>query len=110
MIELAFGPHIYNFNIRALGEHSELCSAVLSHLSLHPKIGEIKPRFSRAQSRYYMSNGCYRCDALVGDFFEHDAWYEDEEVLAIFEIRRSKEWKRAIEQEFGSDFGWGVSY
>jgi competence protein CoiA len=74
-------------------------------LSPHPKIGEIKPRFSRTQGRAYMSNGCHRCDALIGAFFEHDACYEDEEVLAIFPIKLSRQWKRAIEQKFGADFG-----
>jgi competence protein CoiA len=77
-------------------------------------IGEIKLRFSRTQGRSYMSNGCRRCDALIGESFEHDAWYENEEVLASFRVEISKEWKRAIEQafgehEFGADFGWVVS-
>ena len=112
-VELEFGHHKYNFNIRALGEHPELCSAVLSRLPPDPKIGEIKPRFSRTLGRAYMSNGCHRCDALIGEFFEHDAWYEDEEVLVVFSIKLSKEWKRAIEQafghqEFGSNVGWVV--
>ncbi len=112
-IELAFGPHEYNFTVRMLGKHPELCSTVLSRLPPHPKIGKVKPRFSRTLGHSYMSNGCYRCDALIGDFFEHDAWYEDEEMLAVFPTELSEEWKRAIEQAFGepevgSDFGWRV--
>jgi competence protein CoiA len=112
-VELAFGPHKYDFTIPMLGKHPELCSAVLGRLPPHPKIGEIKPRFSRTQGCSYISNGCYQCDAIIGEFFEHDAWYGDEEVLVVFPIKLSKEWKRAIkktfgEEEFGSRFAWGV--
>jgi hypothetical protein len=112
-IHLAFGPHEYNFTIPELGKHPDLCLTVLSRLPSNPEIGKIKPRFSRTQGRSYMSNGCRRCDALIGEFFEHDAWHEDGEVSVSFEVKISTEWRRAIvqafgDQEFDSDFGWRV--
>ena len=55
-----------------------------------------------------MSNGCFRCDALIGEFFEHDAWYSDNAVLASFEIAISDSWREAIMNSGGRAFGWGV--
>ena len=81
---------------------------MLSRLPPDPKIGEIKPRFSRKQGPSYTSNGCHRCDALIGAFFEHDTWHEDEQVLVTFPIKLSREWQQTIEQEFGAEFGWAV--
>ena len=39
-------------------------------------IGTIKARHSRAQQRRYTSNGCAACDALIGEFFLHEALVE----------------------------------
>jgi hypothetical protein len=35
-------------------------------------VGTIKPRHSGAQQCHYTSNGCVACDALLGDFFNHE--------------------------------------
>ena len=56
-----------------------------------------------------MSNGCRQCDALIREFFEHDAWHEDEETLVSFEVKISTEWKRAIEEAFGGQ-GFGFDF
>ena len=44
-----------------------------------------------------MSNGCYDCDALIGEHFEHDAWYNEQATLAEFQITISERWIKAIE-------------
>jgi hypothetical protein len=33
------------------------------------QVGEIKERVSRAAGETYLSNGCFHCDALLGNFF-----------------------------------------
>lgn len=34
-----------------------------------PQVGEIKERTSRAAGETYLSNGCFYCDALLGNYF-----------------------------------------
>ena len=53
-----------------------------------------------------MSNGCAHCGALIGEFFEHEAW-DDQKEVANFRIRITDRWRRAIE-DAGYDAGWGV--
>jgi hypothetical protein len=58
-----------------------------------------------------MSNGCYDYDALIGAFFEHDAWHDEEATLAEFQIPISERWVKAIETATGYDtniYGWSV--
>ena len=33
------------------------------------RVGEIKERTSRTAGKTYLSNGCFHCDALLGNFF-----------------------------------------
>jgi hypothetical protein len=40
-------------------------------------IGTVKPRYSKTMGAYYLSNGCVHCDAIMGDFFLHDAETEN---------------------------------
>ena len=59
-----------------------------------------------------MSNGCYGCDALIGEHFEHNAYYYEEATLAEFQMQISERWVKAIESERHDidtdDYGWGV--
>jgi hypothetical protein len=32
-------------------------------------VGAIKSRYSKTIGAFYLSNGCYHCDAIQGDFF-----------------------------------------
>jgi hypothetical protein len=54
-----------------------------------------------------VSNGCFHCGALIGEFYEHDAWDEQETVLA-FCIQVAEQWKKAIENHCGYEETWIV--
>jgi phage gp37-like protein len=108
VIEVAAGPHRCQFTVADLGKFPDLLAAVLERIPLSPGVGAIKVRYSRTLQHSYMSNGCYRCDALIGEHFEHDAWYSDESVLAAFPITISDRWLEAIETDREGSFGWAV--
>jgi competence protein CoiA len=106
-IDVVFGPTKLSFTVPELGEHAKPLENVRSRLPRDLKIGSIKRRFSRKQGRGYVSNGCFHCGALIGEYFEHDAWDEQETVLA-FSIQISEQWKKAIESHAGYEKTWGV--
>ncbi len=62
---------------------AEFLRFVLDHFPHDPQIGQIKPRFSKTVNGSYMSNGCFRCDKIIGQHFEHDAWYNQEQHHAF---------------------------
>jgi len=48
---------------------------------------------------------------LSGEFFEYDAWHDEEATLAEFQIPISERWVKAIETTTGYDtniYGWSV--
>lgn len=106
-VDVAFGPNELSFTIPELGEHAQPLDSVLSRLPGDLKVGSIKPRFSRTQRGSYVSNGCFHCGALIGAFYEHDAWDEQKTVL-IFSILVSEQWQKAFEHHCGYEETWGV--
>lgn len=57
--------HFYKFN-----EVSATIASILTpNLKKKYHIGEIKQRYSKTVQNKYLSNGCYYCDAIYGDFF-----------------------------------------
>lgn len=44
-------------------------------------IGMLKPRYSKTMGEAYLSNGCRHCDAIHGQFFDHD--YMDSTIPKI---------------------------
>ena len=48
-------------------------------------IGTIRERYSKTIGGSYTSNGCARCDSLIGRFFEHEAYYCEEEIVGTIE-------------------------
>ena len=71
----------------------EVLKSVQQFLSNHKEMelpmGEIKERFSRTMNDSYMSFGCPRCDAIVGDHYFSDMkmeyMYESDDEL-VFDI------------------------
>ncbi|MEZ0018067.1 competence protein CoiA [Sinorhizobium fredii] len=106
-IEIAAGPHSCSFTVQSLAAYPDLLSHVLRQIPPTNRLGAIKRRYSNTLNESYMSNGCYRCDALVGAHFEHDAWYSDNAVLTRFPVTISDRWQQVVESEHGR-FGWGV--
>ncbi|MEY9768582.1 hypothetical protein ABIA14_000859 [Sinorhizobium fredii] len=106
-VDVVFGPHTSTFSVPLLGEYPELLNEVLSRLPRDHKMGRLKKRFSKTQERQYISNGCYRCDSIVGEFFEIEARHS-EEIVSSFPIQITPDWKQAIEEEMGDQPEWAV--
>ena len=51
------------------GEPAALAFAAAHLPAGTPQVGEIKERSSRTAGETYLSNGCFHCDALLGNFF-----------------------------------------
>jgi hypothetical protein len=106
-IEVLVGPHRFQFTVSDLNDFPDLLASCQERIPKTSRVGTIKPRYSQTLEQSYMSNGCYRCDALVGQHFEHDAWYDESITLAEFQIAISERWLQAIERD-GRDYGWAV--
>jgi competence protein CoiA len=106
-IEITFGPNTCGFSVSELGEHPELMRAVLDRLPPAGGLGTIKHRYSGTLEGTYMSNGCAKCDRLYGQYFEIHARY-DEEVLCMFPLQISEEWKNAIDAQRDGVERWSV--
>jgi hypothetical protein len=98
---------MYSFTIPDLTNYPELVDIVVDRLPLDLEIGTIRERFSRTQNRSYLSNGCFHCDALIGEFFEHEAW-DEQETVCEFSIRVSKKWRDAIVNHDAYEETWSV--
>ena len=75
----------------------ELLGHIQRALARRDDIGEIRSRYSRTVQGSYVSNGCARCGALIGRFYEHDAWYSEEETVATIGWRPNAEEKHLLE-------------
>ena len=105
-IEVDVGPDKYRFTVPELDAHPDLFESVRGRIPDGLGIGVIKRRYSKARKRIYLSNGCVRCDALMGELIEHHAWYE--KTVCEFETRIDESWRRAIRQHEEDLEGWGV--
>ena len=109
-IEVCVGPHRFQLTVPDLSDFPDLWASCEERIPKASRIGVIKSRYSRTIEQSYMSNGCYDCDALIGQHFEHDAWNNEATTLTEFQIAISERWIKAIES-IGDDidsYGWGV--
>ena len=109
-VNVDVGPDMYRFTVPTLGLHLELFKIVRHHIPDGLGLGDVKRRYSKTQQRSYLSNGCIHCDALIGEFFEHHAW-DDQETVCEFTIRVDELWRRAIIDQDMLEHeveGWGV--
>lgn len=106
-IDVTFGPNICTFSVPDLDKYPDLLNEILKQLPENLGIGRIKARFSQGQNRRYLSNGCIRCDALVGEHFEIYS-RSSEETISTFPLHISQQWHRAIESHESYQAAWGV--
>jgi len=74
-------------NLPDLQFGEEILEVVRRYIDEHPEkgiiMGEVKERHSRTRNEDYVSFGCPKCDAIVGDFYlrnmEIDLMYENDE-------------------------------
>ncbi len=98
-----FSTRIYDFD-------TPMGMSILSNV-LHTKkladskIGSIKHRYGKIVGHKYLSNGCFHCDALQGQFFEHDLHYAEKFSFSS-EIIMSETLVDLLEEEKGSIFCW----
>ena len=100
-------PDKYRFTVPDLDAHLDLFERVRGRIPDSLGIGSIKRRYSNTQKRSYLSNGCVRCGALMGEFYESHAW-DDEETVCEFQTRMDENWRAAIQQRDDYVEGWGV--
>ena len=79
------GPHELMMRLHGGPCTHELADLVARAVKDREDMGEIKERFSKMQGHGYLSNGCCKCDALIGEHFEYRAWYEHEEIVGTLE-------------------------
>ncbi len=106
-VEVRAGRHVAQVTVPRLGEHPQLWKQVRGWLPTSFSTNAIRPRYSRTQKRSYLSNGCHHCDALIGEFFEHDAW-DDQEVIHEITAPLDEAWREAMVQDDGAEACWGV--
>lgn len=106
-VDVVFGPNLCTFSVKELGLHPDLFDVIHGRIPTNRQMGALKKRYSKTQDGSYLSNGCYRCDRIIGEFFEHDA-YGEQVVVCEFPIRLSEPWRKAIDLHYGYDDSWAV--
>lgn len=105
-IEVAFGPNRCSFSLSVLERYRDPATDILARIPRNRDIGKIKLRDSKTEGRSYLSNGCVRCDRLMGEFFVTPVCAFDE-VLHSYDIRISPQWRKAIEAQWSREI-WSV--
>lgn len=108
-VDVAVGPHRFTFSVPDLSEYADLFGTVRAHIPSSLGVGPIRHRYSAAQERSYLSNGCVECEAFIGEYYEHDAW-DDQAEACWFSMRLSERWREAIRSngEKNYDPAWAV--
>ena len=76
-LRLRVGPYEDFHDLSIADEMPELEQRIREALSHHDDIGAVRTRYSRTVQGRYVANSCAHCDALIGRFYEHRAWYDN---------------------------------
>lgn len=106
-IDVIFGPNRLRFSVSEFGAHPTLLKEVLARMPENSGVGQIKRRYRNPMPQSYISNGCVRCDRLMGDFYVGLLGSEAEELFSM-EVKLSEAWKQAIESHDGYQEAWGI--
>ena len=82
-----------------------LALATFRNVSTPPRQHKTRGRSQPALSVRYVSNRCSRCGALIGRFFEHHAYYCEEETVGTIQLRLDAKVSAMLGHETGR---WGV--
>ena len=93
------GPHAIRETLELADGAPELLDHIQRALAHRNDIGEIRRRYSKTVQGSYVSNGCAHCGALIGRFFEHNAWYCEEETVATVTWTLNTEEKRRLKSD-----------
>lgn len=105
-VDVSIGPHLWQFAVRDLQDHQALLDEIRTKIDA-PSVHAIKRRFSKTQNSSYLSNGCTHCDAIIGAFYEHEAW-EGQQPLSCFGRIIDDQWLRALRSRPDFRPAWGV--
>lgn len=95
---------IYDFDDEGRGS-ALLMSTLPAALLARHGVGPIKSRYSRTEGRSYLSNGCIRCDALQGRFFDHEVAYDAQPVFSV-DVLFDDRWVSHLEDCEAIDKWW----
>ena len=76
-LRLRVGPYEDFHDLSIADEMPELEQRIREALSHHDDIGTVRTRYSQTVQGRYVANSCAHCDALIGRFYEHRAWYDN---------------------------------
>ena len=105
-IEFEFGPNKCSLTVPDLDKWPDVLDLIQAQLAGR-ELSNIKRRYSRAQGRAYVSNGCLHCDSLMGEFFEHDAW-DDDKSIPRFSVPITTRLREVIEGSDSYTADWAV--
>ena len=104
-LEGQLGPHEIRVTLDFVDGTPDLAERVESATGHRKDIGTIRERYSKTIGGSYTSNGCARCDSLIGRHFEHEAYYCEEEIVGTIEWELDCHWMSMLGQETQR---WGV--
>ena len=99
------GPHEIRESLKLADAEPSLVQSIQEIVADRNDIGTIQERYSKTIQGSYVSNGCSRCGALIGRFFEHDAYYCEEETVGTIDWRLDAEAKAIVGHDKKR---WGV--
>ena len=99
------GPHKIRHALDLADGIPGLAGIVQGAIRHRRDIGSVRERYSQTVEHSYVSNGCAHCGALIGRFFEHEAWYSENETVGSINLPINGDLRNVMEYETQT---WGV--